>query len=136
MRSKERLFQPNQFIGTEVKGKLLVTVGYGKVGKKIIEMAKGLGMETKYSDVETTPEELDTLISEADVLVLSLSLNSQTKGLIDIRRLSLMKKDSIIINISRGLVVEQEALYEMLKNGKIAGAGLDVFVVITNIIYY
>jgi D-3-phosphoglycerate dehydrogenase len=120
-------FKPQQFLGTELKGKLLVTIGYGNVGKRVVEMAKGLGMNTKFANTKSSAEELDKIISEADVVVLCLPLNDNTKGLIDKRRISLMKKTSILINVARGLLVDQDALYEVLKSGRIAGAGIDTF---------
>lgn len=90
-------------------------------------MAKGLGMNTKFANTKSSAEELDKIISEADVVVLCLPLNDNTKGLIDKRRISLMKKTSILINVARGLLVDQDALYEVLKSGRIAGAGIDTF---------
>lgn len=120
-------FYPRQFDGSEVQGKLLVTVGYGHIGQKVIQMAKGLGMKVAWINSKTTSQEFDKLLCQADVLVLCLSLNSKTTGIIDKRRLGLLKNNAVLINIARGLLVDQEALFEALKSKKIAGAGLDTF---------
>lgn len=113
--------------GTEVKGKTLVTFGYGNVGKKVVEMAKGLGMGTGYINTKTSEKESNELLRKADVLVLCIPLNEKTKGILDTAKISLLKKNSIVINVSRGLVVDQSALYNALLEGKIAGAGIDTF---------
>lgn len=118
---------PNDIIGSEISGKTLITIGYGEIGKKVIKMAQGLGMKTKLADSKTTPNELDNLISEADVLVACLPLNTSTNGLIDKSRLHMLKTSAIIINVARGLIIDNDELYKMLKNNEIAGAGIDVF---------
>lgn len=120
-------FSPMNFIGTEVFGKTLVCVGYGNIGSKIVKMAKGLGMQTDYVNTKTTANEFNKKIEKADVLVISVPLNEQTKGLINKAKLSLLKPSAIIINVARGLIIEQEAFYDVLKNNKIAGAGIDTF---------
>lgn len=119
---------PRDFVGTEVKDKHLVTVGYGNVGKKIVEMAKGLGMNASWTDSKTSGEQLDELITRADVLVLCLPLNDSTRGIMNKKRLESMKSTAILINVARGLIVDQETLYDVLNNNKIRGAGIDTFV--------
>jgi D-3-phosphoglycerate dehydrogenase len=118
---------PRDIVGTEISGKTLVTIGHGQIGKRIIKMSEGLGMKTLYVDSTTCPEEIDKLISQADVLVLCLPLNEKTKGIVDERRISLLKTSAVVINVARGLVVDSENLYKCLKENKIAGAGIDVF---------
>lgn len=120
-------FNTKYFVGTEAKDKTLITVGHGNIGKRITKMAQGLGMKTKYADSKTTPKELDKLISEADVLVLCLPLNEKTKGIINAKRITLLKKNAIFINAARGLLVDNDTLYKALVKGKILGAGLDTF---------
>jgi len=120
-------FDSMEFIGTEVSGKTLVTVGKGNIGSKILKMASGLGMKTDYIDSQTSSQEFKSKISQADVLVIAVPLNGQTKGLIDRDVLSFLKPTAILINVARGLIVDQDALYEVLINNKIAGAGIDVF---------
>lgn len=120
-------YSAKKFVGTEVSGKRLVTVGYGNIGKRIIELAKGLGMEAGYINTKTSDKEFDNLISQADVVVLCLPLNEHTKGIINQQKLSLMKSSVILINVARGLIVDQKAFYQALKENKIAGAGIDTF---------
>lgn len=120
-------FNSKNFEGTEVKGKTLVTFGYGNIGKKIIEMAKGLGMETGFLNTQASEEESNNLLKKADVLVMCLPLNEQTKAILSSERLSLLKQTAVVINVARGLVIEQEAFYDALTSGRIAGAGIDTF---------
>ncbi len=120
-------FDSMEYTGTEVSGKTLVSVGNGNIGSKILTMAKGLEMDTDYVDTKTNDEDLKLKISKADVLVLSFPLNDKTKGFINEEKLSLLKSSAIVINIARGLVVDQEAFYKILSENKIAGAGIDVF---------
>ncbi len=120
-------FKPREFTGTEIQDKLLVTVGHGHIGKKVVKMAKGLGMKTDWIETQTDSQKFDNLVAQADILVLCLPLNKATTGIIDQRRLGLMKKSAILINVARGLLVDQEALYKALKDHLIAGAGIDVF---------
>ncbi len=121
-------YSAKKFEGTEAKGKMLVTFGYGNVGQQVTELAKGLGMETGYINTKTSEQESTDLLGKADVIVLCLTLNEQTKGIFDATKISLLKKSAVIINVARGLVIEQSALYNALTEGKIAGAGIDTFV--------
>lgn len=118
---------PKEFIGTEIKDKHLVTIGHGNIGKKIATMAVGLGMKTSYSDSKTSDESVNKLLQVADVLVLCLSLNESTRGWLNKQRLNLLKNNCVVINVARGLIIDQEPFYEILKGGKIQGAGIDVF---------
>lgn len=120
-------FDSMEFTGTEVSGKTLVCIGNGNIGSKILTMAKGLGMNTDYVDTKTNDEDLKIKISKADILVLSFPLNDKTRGFLNEEKLSLLKPNSIVINIARGLVIDQEAFYKALSENKIAGAGIDVF---------
>ena len=120
-------FDSMEYTGTEVSGKTLVSVGKGNIGSKILTMAKGLGMATDFVDTKTDEAEFNNKISKADVLVLSFPLNEKTKGLINEEKLSLLKPSAIVINVARGLVVNQDAFYKVLFENKIAGAGIDVF---------
>lgn len=116
-----------EFRGSEVGGKTLVCIGNGNIGSKVQVMAKGLGMNTDYIDTKTSSDEFNNKIAKADVLVLSIPLNDKTRGLINTEKLGLLKPTSIIINVARGLVVDQDSLYKVLFENKIAGAGIDVF---------
>lgn len=118
----------------EIAGSTLGIVGVGAIGKRIASMARyGFGMRVLGASrtpgrmpegVEET--DLDTLFAESDAIVLSCALTPETKGLASARRIALMKPSAVVINVSRGPVVETPALVEALKQGRIAGAALDV----------
>jgi D-3-phosphoglycerate dehydrogenase len=120
-------FDSMEYTGTEVSAKTLVCIGKGNIGSKVLSMANGLGMITDFVDTKTNADDFNKKISNADVLVLSFPLNDKTKGLINEEKLSLLKSSAIVINIARGLVVDQDAFYKVLFENKIAGAGIDVF---------
>lgn len=120
-------FDSMAYTGIEVSGKTLVCLGNGNIGSKILRMASGLGMITEYIDSKTSPKEFDAKLSKADIFVLSIPLNEKTKEIINKSKLSLLKSSAIVINVARGLIIEQDAFYEALVNNKIAGAGIDTF---------
>lgn len=123
----EGKYETQKFVGYEVGGKTLVTIGHGEVGKRVLKMAEGLGMIADFIDTKTNSDDFDQKVSKADVLVLCLPLNEKTKGIIDERVLSLLKTTSIVINVARGLVIEQEPFYRYLSERKVLGAGIDTF---------
>jgi glyoxylate reductase len=124
-------------LGRELRGKTLGIVGLGKIGKEIAKRARCFGMNVIYysrtrkldfeEEYNLKFKDLSSVLSEADFLVLSVALTPETKKMISRREISLMKKDAFLINISRGAVVDEEALIEALKNKVISGAALDVF---------
>ncbi len=123
----EGKYNTQEFVGTEIFEKTLLTIGHGEVGKRILKMAVGLGMKTDFVDSKTEDHLLDEKMSKADVLVLCLTLNDKTKGIINERRISLLKPTSILVNVARGLIIDQVSFYKSLKENKIAGAGIDTF---------
>jgi D-3-phosphoglycerate dehydrogenase len=126
-----------EFRGREVKGKTLGVVGVGRIGARVAEIAGlGLGMKILYSDVMSNPRvdeiggrrcELDELLAESDYVTLHVPLLPETEHLISTRELGLMKPSACLLNLSRGMVVDEKALADALLAGQIAGAGLDVF---------
>lgn len=126
-----------RFIGREVYGKTLGIIGLGRIGKAVSKRAKGFEMEIIAYDVQRDESfaealgikflPLDDLLMEADFVTLHCGFNPQTKGLIGPRELGLMKETAYLINTARGELVDERTLYESLKEGKIAGAGLDVY---------
>jgi phosphoglycerate dehydrogenase-like enzyme len=120
-------WQQEKYRGFELSGKRLGLVGYGNIGKNVARMAEGLGMTVVHTNSKSTDDELDKLLAESDVVVLCLPLNENTKNLISAERLSLMKQTAVLVNVARGAILDQAALYDALKDGRIAGAGLDVF---------
>ncbi|MCW4055420.1 MAG: glyoxylate reductase [Candidatus Bathyarchaeota archaeon] len=130
-------WHPMMFQGGDVYGATLGIVGLGRIGSSIAKRAKGFDMKVLYHDVIRRQDlekeldieytEIDTLLQKADFVTLNVPLLKETHHLIDEKRLKLMKKTAILINNARGPVVDEEALYNALKEGWIAGAGLDVF---------
>ncbi|MDE1763153.1 MAG: D-2-hydroxyacid dehydrogenase [Thaumarchaeota archaeon] len=127
-----------ELMGSELSGKYLGIVGLGNIGKKLARHAKSLNMNIIGYDVFPIPDEfsrevglikadLDTLLSSADYVSFHVPFTPETSHLVNAQRLSKMKKTAYIINTSRGEVIDEEALYGALKEGKIAGAALDVF---------
>jgi len=133
---KWKTWGPTLLLGYDIHGATLGIIGMGRIGSAMAKRASGFDMRVLYSDVhrrEDLEEELgviyvpmDTLLREADFVTLHTWLSEETYHLISTRELKLMKKTAILINNSRGPVVDTEALYEALKDGEIAGAGLDV----------
>ncbi|PUA33605.1 MAG: 3-phosphoglycerate dehydrogenase [Zestosphaera tikiterensis] len=125
--------------GIELRGKILGVVGFGRIGREVARIAKkGFGMKVIYYDIaradpkleeelEATYVDLETLLKKADVVSIHVPLTPETKHLINESRLKLMKSSAVLINTSRGGVVDTNALVKALNEGWIAGAGLDVF---------
>jgi glyoxylate reductase len=123
-------------LGQEVYGKTLGLVGFGRIGQAVAKRARGFDMKILYTDrtrlLEAEAElgaeyrSLEALLREADFISLHVSLNDQTRGLIGARQLGLMKPSAVLINTSRGPVLDQEALYKALQSSQIAYAALDV----------
>jgi len=127
-----------ELLGTELRGKYLGIVGLGNIGKKLGRLAKALNMNIIGYDVIPIDEEfskevglmktdLDTLLQSSDYVSLHVPLLDSTYHLINAKKLSTMKKTANIINTSRGGVIDEEALYDALKNDNLGGAALDVF---------
>ncbi|MFX0097247.1 MAG: D-2-hydroxyacid dehydrogenase [Candidatus Hodarchaeota archaeon] len=121
----------------ELHGKTMGIVGLGMIGIEIAKKAKALGMKVvatkrnplaQKGHIQTIPlKNLRNLLAESDFVVLSVPLTKETKGMIGEAQLRSMRKTSYLINISRGKVVQEDKLIQALKEGWIAGAGLDVF---------
>ena len=123
--------------GSEVYGKTLGLIGFGDIAQKTRDLALGLGIKTvaydpyldKDSNVwkETKNLDLDNLLSISDIISLHIPLSKETKNLIDEKKLRLIKNSSVIINTSRGGIIDENSLAKLLKENKIGGAALDVF---------
>jgi D-3-phosphoglycerate dehydrogenase len=120
--------------GIEFAGRRLGVVGTGGIGKAMVRLGAGLGMRVLAWNRSGVPDglpaqamELDHLLPQADVVSIHLTLNEGTRGLIDRRRLGLLKPGAIFINTARGAIVDEEALIEALQAQRIGHAGLDVF---------
>ena len=123
--------------GQSVFGKTLGIIGLGAIGRSMVQRAKGFEMKViafdSYWDKEYAEtngviySSIDEILKEADFITLHVPLTPETNNSIGIEQLRSMKSTAYLINASRGGVVDEEALYKVLKEGKIAGAGLDVF---------
>jgi len=122
----------------ELQGKVLGILGLGAIGREIARKAKCFGMKVVAVDRDVTvppsfvdelfnPLGLQTLLKRSDFVVLSVPLTRETEGMIGESELSTMKQDAILINVSRGGIILEQALVKALKEGRIGGAGLDVF---------
>ena len=127
-----------ELMGTELSGKYLGIVGLGNIGKKLAKHARALNMNIIGYDVVPIADEfvrevgliktdLDTLLSSADYISFHVPFTNDTHHLVNSQSLGKMKKTTYLINTSRGEIIDEDALYDALKNGKIAGAALDVF---------
>ncbi|MFA9398847.1 MAG: 2-hydroxyacid dehydrogenase [Clostridiaceae bacterium] len=130
-------WSPMLFLGQDITGKTLGVVGTGRIGSNFAKKALGFDMKIIYSDIKRNEEfekltnatyvDFETLLKEADFVSLHVPLLSSTTHLIGEKELKLMKKTAILINTSRGPVVDEKALANALKYGEIWGAGLDVY---------
>jgi len=121
----------------EITGKTVGLIGAGNIGRKVAKRLAAFEAKIIYYDVVPSEEierelgarrvELDDLLREADIVTLHIPSTPQTRGLINRERLALMKPTAILINTSRGAVVDEDALVEALREKRIFGAGLDVF---------
>jgi len=129
----------DRYMGCELTGKKLALIGGGQIGREVAKRARGLEMSVAIYDPYFNDDafldkygvtrnlELNGLLKEADFISLHLPVTNDTKHIINARTLSLMKSNAVLINTSRGELVDEEALYEVLANKKIAGAAQDVF---------
>ena len=124
-------------MGHELNGKTLGIVGFGRIGRNIGKMAKACGMSLIAYDPLLTDEQIrsgdaepvtfDKLIERSDVITLHVPLIESTRHMISNKEFEKMKNNTIIINTSRGGIIDEEALCKALSSGKLLGAGLDVF---------
>jgi len=128
---------PLLLLGTDVSGATLGIVGFGRIGQTMARRASGFGMTVLYHDVQELPASvteplgatfvgLDELFAQSDFVTLHTNLTDETRHLVNEARLQQMKPTSVLVNTSRGPVVDQKALYRALSEGWIMAAGLDV----------
>jgi D-3-phosphoglycerate dehydrogenase / 2-oxoglutarate reductase len=123
--------------GVELRGKTLGVIGAGRIGWEVAKRCRAFGMDVVVYDPYLAADRvdelhphlvsLDSLIERSDVITLHVPLNAETRGLIGESTLGRMKKGAFVLNVSRGGVVDETALAKALNNGRIAGAGLDVY---------
>jgi D-3-phosphoglycerate dehydrogenase / 2-oxoglutarate reductase len=126
------------YTGTQLAGKTLAVVGLGRIGLTVARMAQGLDMRIVGYDPFLSSEraedlgielirDVDDLVQRCDYLTVHTPLTDETRGLIDARRLTLMKKGVRLVNCARGGIIDEEALADAIESGHVAGAALDVF---------
>jgi glyoxylate reductase len=132
-------WSPSNMLGTRIAGKRLGILGMGRIGQAVARRAAVFGMQVHYHnrkplhpDIEaelgaTYWESLDQMVSRVDVLSINAPHTPSTFHLMNARRLKLMKPEAVIVNTSRGEVIDENALTRMLRAGELGGAGLDVF---------
>lgn len=132
-------WSPTAMLGGRIAGRRLGILGMGRIGQAVAKRARCFGMQVHYhnrrrlhADIEaaheaTYWESLDQMVSRMDVISINCPHTPSTFHLMNARRLKLMKQDAVIVNTSRGEVIDENALTRMLRAGEIAGAGLDVF---------
>lgn len=123
--------------GKELKGKTLAVIGLGRIGQEVAKRAKAFGMTVVATDhaadeeiaeaLEITLLPLNQVLKDADVVTIHLPLTQETHHLFDLKLLKGMKKGAALINASRGGIVDEKALYEVLESGHLGGAAIDVF---------
>jgi D-3-phosphoglycerate dehydrogenase len=129
--------QKNAFMGVGLAGKTLGSLGVGNIGSEMFRLARPFDMRFVSNDPYVEPQVpeslgvrlvgLDELFEESDILAINCPLSEETEGLVDAGLLARMKPTAYFINTARGPIVDQDALIEVLSEGRIAGAGLDVF---------
>lgn len=130
-------WERSKFTGNELFGKSLGIIGLGRIGREVALRARAFGMDIMIYDPRITVEDareyncklvdLNELLKNSDVITLHIPLMDSTRGMISKEELNLMKDSAILVNIARGGLVDEEALYEALKEDKLKGAVLDVF---------
>ncbi|MBB6451337.1 glyoxylate reductase [Geomicrobium halophilum] len=130
-------WSPMQFTGQDVSRATIGIIGLGRIGETVVKRAQGFDMNVLYysrtrkrekeTELGITYRDLETLLQDADFVVLLLPYHSESHHLIGQRELALMKRSAVLINSSRGGIVDEDALYEALVNEEIWAAGLDVF---------
>jgi glyoxylate reductase len=134
---KWKIWSPMLLTGQDVYGATLGIIGLGRIGSAVARRARGFDMRVLYHSTRRNEQAerdlgvqyagLDELLSESDFVVIMTPLTPQTRNLIGARELALMKPTAVLVNTARGGVVDERALYDALKDGKIWAAGLDVF---------
>jgi glyoxylate reductase len=130
-------WKPKLLLGKEIKGKTLGIIGFGRIGQAFAERAKGFGLNIIYSNRSRKQEaeerlgakhvELEELLKSADFISIHTPLSKETHHLIGENEIKMMKDEAVLINTSRGPVIDEKALIQALKKGKLFSVGLDVY---------
>ena len=130
---------PSALLGRKLAGKVLGIVGMGRIGQAVAFRARAFGLDIRYHNRRRLPEaveamfgatwveDLDSLLAESDIVTLHCPSSTETKGMIDAKRIAAMKPGAILINTARADLVDYDAMIAALESGHLGGAGLDVF---------
>ncbi|MDN5313582.1 MAG: D-3-phosphoglycerate dehydrogenase / 2-oxoglutarate reductase [Thermoanaerobacteraceae bacterium] len=134
---KNKVWDRKRFMGIELNGKTLGVVGLGRIGREVAKKAIGLGMnilaydpyiiKQQVENINIKVVDLDTVLKEADFITFHVPLTKSTYHMVGEKQFSMMKDGVMLINCARGGIIDEEALYDALKSGKVAGCALDVF---------
>ncbi|GAB6875368.1 phosphoglycerate dehydrogenase [Thermaerobacter litoralis] len=134
---REGRWERSRWVGEELRGKVMGLVGFGRIGQEVAQRARAFGMavlahdpyvpEARMRELGAEPAPLDELLARADVVSIHTPLTPATRNLIDAEALARMRPGAYLINTARGGIVDEQALYRALVEGRLAGAGLDVF---------
>ncbi|MCD6171438.1 MAG: hydroxyacid dehydrogenase [Thermoplasmata archaeon] len=134
---REKKWEKKKLKGIELQGKNLGIIGFGRIGKEVWKIAKAFGMKCMAYDPWLSPEKIkeygaipssiEDILKNADFITIHTPLTEETRQMISHPQFELMKRSAYIINCARGGIIDEDALYEALKNGMIAGAALDVY---------
>jgi len=117
--------------GVQLRGKTLGIIGLGGIGQEVARIAQGIGMRVigwnRTPRPDATLVDLDTLLTSSDVISLNLTLNDETRGFLDAKRMARLKPGVILVNTARGALIDEAAMMAALQSGRIRHAGLDVF---------
>ncbi|MEK7343706.1 MAG: D-glycerate dehydrogenase [Pseudomonadota bacterium] len=134
-----RGWSPSGMLGHRIGGKKLGIIGMGRIGRAVARRARAFGLSVAYNNRHRLPfeveqeheaqwqEDVDTLLAASDIVSIHCPLNADSRSLIDARRIALMRPDAYLINTSRAEITDEPALIAALEEGRIAGAGLDVY---------
>ena len=135
--NKYKGWKPNFLLGRELKGKTFGIIGAGRIGSAVAKRAVGFGVKILYSDKSKDIElerqtgakkvTAETLLKKSDFVSIHLPLDKNTKKYLNRKRLAFLKSESILINTSRGEIIDEKELIKIIKTGKIKAVGLDVF---------
>lgn len=124
---------PSTLLGLDLAGKTLGLVGFGRIGQAVARRASGFDLRVMYYDPSAAPawnatpvDSLDELLHQADFVSIHTPLTERTRGMVNADFLAKMKPNAVLVNTARGGILDQQALYEALKNGRIFAAALDV----------
>ena len=132
-------WSPSGMLGHRIGGKKLGIIGMGRIGRAVAKRAAAFGLSIAYHNRHRLPlkveheleatwhADVDTLLGECDIVSINCPLNADSRGMIDARRIGLMRPDAYLINTSRAEITDEPALIAALAEGRIAGAGLDVY---------